>query len=720
MQLYKDQLKNYKWNIEKIKAHRKGKDGKYKTDKYLEDIITFDIECTSAWLENGSVIGYERYKHADRLDCKQRQEYWNNLEPLALCYLWQCSVNDNVFYGRELESFITLLKDLPEDVHIIIWVHNLAYEFQFLCNVLTWEKVFARMPHKPIKASSEEFPFIEFRCSYMLTRLSLDSWGKQIGVKKAVGDLDYDIVRTPLTPLTDQELHYGEQDCLVVYSGIKDYLKRYKKQRKIPLTQTGTVRREVKNIITPNKFLMRKIKRLVPKSADEYKRLQRIFSGGYTHSNQMYSGKVIEGELIKHYDFSSSYPTVMLCEKYPMKPWYYNGINEIPPDDEFEDTAFIFYLEFQEIESISFNTYIQSSKCTGSGFRYDNGRVLYADTLEIYVTEQDYITIRNNYAWKKINVKRVWRCEKEYLPRDFLKYILELYVNKTSLKDVPGREDLYLQSKQYINSLFGMMVTALIQADVEFDNGEWNIKELTKEKVEKKLKKLSDWHDRERRYFLSYSWGCWVTAYARRNLWKCIESCDHDMIYCDTDSIFVRGVHDFTWYNKEITEKIRKSCIINDLDFELTHPKTPKGKDKPLGIFEQEDDCIQFKTMGAKRYIERRKSDKQLHMTVSGINKAAVELLQDNINNFDEDFYFDMDAACVKKKLSTYLDDIPEVIYPDGYVSRYKYGINMRNTGYMMTITDEYKLLIKYMEYALEDLPEAFINHLRGTWRNKT
>lgn len=707
MILYDGQLKDKKWSIETRKAHKKNKEGKYRKDKYLNNIITFDIECTSAWFDGENVIGYEKGK---------TNEYWNDLEPLALCYLWQCSIDDQVYYGRELETFRDLLDDLPEKVHIIIWVHNLAYEFQFLCNILTWEKVFARLPHKPMKASAEEYPFIEFRCTYMLTRLSLASWGKQLGVQKAVGDLDYDVIRTPLTPLTEAELHYGEQDCLVVYAGIKDYLKRYEKQRSIPLTQTGTVRREVKNLLTKDKEYVRYVKKLVPKNPTEYKRLQHIFAGGYTHANQMYAGKLID-EHIEHYDFASSYPCVMVAKKYPMTAWYYSGVNEIPADDEFEDTAFILYLSFIGIRSISFNTYIQSSKCTGSNLKYDNGRVLSADHLDIYVTEQDWITIRNNYEWDDLKVNRVYRSDKDYLPAPFLKYILELYQNKTSLKDVAGQEDLYMQSKQYINSLFGMMVTALIQADVEYDNGSWTIKELTTENVIKKLKRLSDFHDREKRYFLSYSWGCWVTAYARRNLWECIESCDHDMIYCDTDSIFVRGEHDFDWYNKKVTEEIRKSCEINGLDFNMTRPKTPKGKEKPLGIFEKEPDCTQFKTLGAKRYVERRSTDNKLHLTVSGINKEAVELLQDDIDRFADGFDFNMDADCVRKKLSTYLDEIPDITYPDGYKSTYKFGINMRNTGYLLSITDEYKLLIKYMNYAIDMLPEAFVNHLRGTWR---
>lgn len=703
---YFSQLKDYKFNIETVRGHHKNKDGEYKIEKHCNNIMTFDIECSSAWLENGRVIGYTKGKDND---------YWNELQALALCYLWQFSIDGTVYYGRELTDFLKLLDHLPKNVNIIIWVHNLSYEFQFLCNIFTWDKVFARNPHKPMKASCKEYPNIEFRCTYFLTRLSLEAWGIQLGVHKAVGDLDYDKVRTPLTPLTEEELHYGEQDCLVVEAGIKDYLKRYKKQRKIPLTQTGTVRREVKNLLTSDRMYVRKIKKLVPKTASEYKRLQSVFAGGYTHANQMYAGKTID-EHIEHYDFASSYPTVMVAEKYPMSGWYYNGINEIPPDEVFEDMAFIFLLRFSQLNSISFNTYIQSSKCTGKGFTYDNGRILHADVLEMYVTEQDYITIRNNYEWESMEVVRVWRCKKDYLPRPFTNYILELYANKTELKDVLGKEDLYLQSKQYINAMFGMCVTALIQADVVYNNGEWSIKALTEEAVLKKLIKLSDYHDREKRYFLSYSWGCWVTAYARRNLWKCIESVDHDVIYCDTDSIFVRGKQNFEWYNKEITEKLRKACEHNDLDFEKTRPKTPKGKQKPLGVFDKEDDCIQFRTLGAKRYVERRATDNQLHLTVSGINKAAVALLQDDISKFAHNFNFDKDADCVSKKLCTYLDDIPECTYPDGYVSKYKYGINLRNAGYLLSMTDEYMDLIHYIEYDISEIPEAYVNHLRGTW----
>ena len=694
---YTNQMQTTDLDIEIHRSHHKKKNGKSPITKYCNSIMTFDIEVSSAWLEQGKVIPYRKGESAD---------YWNNLQPLALCYIWQFSCDGVVYYGRELRDFLKVLDDLPHDVEIIIWVHNLSYEFHFLTNILTWSSVFARSSHKPIKAKSEEYPNIEFRCTYMLTRLSLATWGEQLGVAKMVGDLNYDKLRTPLTKLTDKELKYCEMDCLVVEAGIKSYLKKYKKQRFIPMTQTGTVRQEVKERLMGDEEYVKKIKRLVPKSPEEYKRLQTIFAGGYTHANRYWSGQTIEG-YIEHYDFASSYPTVMVAEKYPMTPWLYLG-SEMPNEDSFEDYAYILILKFSQLKSISLNTYIQASKVNAKNMKLDNGRVISADELTITITEQDYITIKNNYEWKGVKVIKAYRSKKEYLPKPFVEYILELYANKTELKDVEGKEELYMQSKQYINSMFGMCVTAIVQAEVELVGDDWIVKPLTRDFVQHKLEQLSQNNPREKRYFLSYSWGCWVTAYARRNLWKCIERCDHDVLYCDTDSIFVLGKQDFSWYNDEINKKIEIACKKQNLDFNKTRPKTPKGKEKPLGIFDSEDSCTEFKTLGAKRYVERREGDGKLHLTVSGINKGAVELLNDDIDNFRDGFNFDKDADCVTKKLSTYIVDMPTVKWNDGYISTYTHGINLRRTGYELSMTDEYKKLISYMDFNLNDVPENF------------
>lgn len=710
---YKGQLKEYQFNI--YKKRKRKKNGKEQITQFSESILTFDIEVTSAWIDkNGDIIPYIKGRSA---------EYWNSLTPLSLPYIWQFSCDGVVYYGRELRDFENVLKDLPEDVHFIIWVHNLAYEFAHLVDFLEVKEVFARAPHKPMKCVFKGYENVEFRCSYILTRLSLASWGEQLGLPKMVGDLDYEKIRTPLTELTDAELGYCERDCLVVEKGIQDYIKRYQHQKDIPLTQTGTVRRVVKSKLCDNQpQYIKAIKKLVPHDAQEYADLKAVFAGGYTHANRLYQGEVVQG-LIQHYDFASSYPTVLIAYGYPSTPWVYYG-HEIPPTETFEEKAYILKLTFYNITCITFNTYIQSSKCSCTGGRYDNGRVIHADELTITITEQDYLTIIETYKFDKVVANAVYESNKGYLPRPFCEYILELYENKTSLKGV--NDDLYAQSKQYINSLFGMSVTSIIQADVIYAEGEWTCEPLTVEKVNEKLKSLRTYNPYDKRYFLSYSWGCWCTAYARRNLWRCILSLGHeetesDVLYCDTDSIFILGEHDFSWYNEDITNKLKKACKENHLDFEKTHPKTPKGVEKPLGIFTKEPNCVEFRTLGAKRYCERREyiegdkeSDGQLHITVSGINKGAVAMLQDDINNFADGFDFDKDHESVTKKLSTYLVDMPTVKYPDGYISTYTCGINMRRTGYKLELTDEYKAILSYGDLTAEELTEETLVMLRG------
>lgn len=717
---YDGQLKNEAFNIRKVRSHHKNGADKL----YCDDIFTFDIETTSAWInEYGNVIRYAPGKSS---------KYWNNLEKLALCYIWQLSYNDTVYFGRELTDFKKVLTDFPKDATTYIWIHNAAFELAFLFNIFSGVEVFARAPHKPLYFKAKEFPNIEFRCSYMLTRLSLDSWGKSLGVPKLTGALNYEKLRTPLTVLTTEELAYCEQDCKVVHAGVKAYLKRYHTQDKIPLTQTGTVRREVKNKLCIYPEYLREIKKLCPVNAKEYKMLQRVFAGGYTHANRLYAGKVqkalynsLGAPVISHWDFASAYPKELVKNRYPCTPWAYIG-KKLPDPKTFEDNAYILHLRFTNIECMTYNTYIQAYKCSlDNPYKLDNGRVLLAKGLETWITEQDYLTISDTYRWEDIEVLGVYQSTKDYLPTPFIEYVLQLYGNKTSLKGVKGKEDLYAQSKQYINALFGMCVTSIVQADINLsEKYEWNIGKLTEEEVNKKLDSLRNGWKRDKRYFLSYSWGIYCTSFARRSLWLCLlgkkiapykYENDERVLYADTDSLFMLGEADFTDYNNQVIKELEKACNHHGLKPALISPKTPKGKEKPLGIFDREENITEFLTLGAKRYCERRE-DGKLYLTVSGINKAAVYCLNDDIENFKDGFDFDKDFPTVKKRLLTYLTDMPEITYPDGYKSSYKYGINLRRNGYVLTMDSEYKKLINYVNYNLSALSDEFKNSMRGRW----
>ena len=58
------------------------------------------------------------------------------------------------------------------------------------------------------------------------------------------------------------------------------------------------------------------------------------------------------------------------------------------------------------------------------------------------MTELDYLTIKETYSWESAEIIDKYRSEKQYLPKPFVEYILELYANKTTLKGVEGMEDL--------------------------------------------------------------------------------------------------------------------------------------------------------------------------------------------------------------------------------------------------------------------------------------
>lgn len=701
----------------KFNMHTEAK-SKNTVELYNDDIFTFDIETTSAWLDNGKPIKYHKFEDED---------YWNKKTSVSICYIWQFSYNNQVYFGRRIEEFKKVLDKINKSsLKTIIWVHNLAWEFQFLRNILTVDTVFARDMRKPMKFTAKEYPNIEFRCSYTLTRLSLASWGKQIGLPKMVGDLDYNVLRTPLTPLTATELGYCKRDCEVVYKGILNYLKEYMYQNNIPLTQTGCIRRKVKDLLCDEPY-MRFIKTLLPKNALEYKRLLAVFAGGYTHANMYYSNETING-FITHWDFTSSYPTVMCCEKFPMTPWKADFKKQPITKQSAENTAYLIKARFKNVECLTQNTYIQKAKCIElKNPLVDNGRIIKADELVIWITEQDYFIIDEMYDFE-LEIIEQYTSKKEYLPKKFIEYILELYKNKTSLKGIASEEDLYQQSKQYINSLFGMTVTGFIQANVTFDGTKWTLKPFTEEEVNDKIKKIKS-QSWDKEYFLSFSWGCWITAYARRNLFKCLIPNDSRVMYADTDSLFILGDADFTDYNNEVTQKLKAMCDFYNIDFALTRPKTIKGKEKPLGIFDREHDLCEFRTLGAKRYCMREAETNELMLTVSGVPKKAVLDLSNDIDNFKEGFVFDKDTEYLfeneedkekvygineHKKLHTYNDKQPTVTFPDGFTSTYTYGICLRPTSYSTTIPKEYSDLVNKFSFTKDSIPDYILSNMRN------
>lgn len=662
---------------------------KNRADIVNDDVMCFDIETSSGFLHKDSNT-LEPY-------LGKSKKYYEDCKKFSICYVWQFSINDNVFWGRTLEDFKDFLQELEyyEPHKKIVYIHNFSFEFQFLINVLQFDYVFARQARKPLFA---EWSTYQFRCSYFLTNMSLATWAEQrkLSVQKLVGDLDYTILRTPKTVLTDKELAYCFNDVLVMYFGLLQYKEKYGHIIAIPFTQTGEVRKEVidrMNVNSEYKYRKRCIK-LIPESIEDYTLLCDCFMGGYTHSNAVHTNIVLDN--VRSKDIASSYPIVMCLEKYPMT--YFE--ETVPCDDYFnnDDYSYIITFDVEHLHSKRWNTWLSFSKCSKiKGYSLDNGRVLKADYVQLSLTNIDYEMFKLCYDFDNLNIIDFRISSNDYLSPTFVKYILELYGNKTTLKGIKEKEPLYMKSKQYINSMYGMMVTKNITDTIEFEEDRWK-KELLNEnsfytKIASEKKKLS-------KTFGAFQFGVWVTAYARRNLWQGILALDYNVAYCDTDSIkFIDcDSNFFNEYNKRIEERENERADMLGIPREKFCPKDRNGVSHRIGIFEDDGQYQKFKTLGAKKYCYVD-NDNKLHMTVSGVRKSAVSQLND-IEDFKDGTVFDVEHA--QKLIMTYVDDMTSIVWNKGqydeFYSNYQHGICAQPTTYSLGITNDYESILTMVQ----------------------
>ena len=704
MQPYANELINYPFSIRCQRSHKKGETGIKRI--LCEDIFTFDIETTSFFYESDK----KPFLYKPGYD----PEYWSDVYAGAVCYIWQFGINDRYYYGRELDDFYKLLSDFPEEMHVKIFVHNLSFEWHFL-DRLHWVKVFAKNTHKPIRAVCSEFPNIEFQCTLSLENRSLDSWGKALGVPKLTGTVDYNVMRTPLTELEPELMAYAERDLKVMYEGLKQELKEYNSVHNLPLTSTGKVRRVVKDKLMNDNKYVNYIHALVP-DVYNYKTSIFCYSGGYCHANRVYVGQTLynkDGKHGGHYDYTSSYPFELVTQKFVSTTWS-RWKNGIPDDSLFEDHAFKMHLVFYKIRSELRNTYIQYSHTDSVNPTCDNGRLMSADICDLWITEQDYSVIKRAYTWERVEIVEIWEAYKTYLPLPFVEYILELFNNKTVYRGIESKKDEYSLAKSRLNALYGMICTRLCQSEITWNDetGEWSVGHLTTEKIQEHFEKLKMYRDK--RYFLNFDAGVWCSNGSRCRLWNdLIIPYDKYVIYADTDSIFTTISIDFTDYNNMLNERVEKVCKERGLDVEKTRPIGPDGKRSYLGNLTSEQTWRTFKTLGSKRYLERWASDGQLHLTVAGINKEAVSCLNDNEENFRNGVVFDKDEKDVNKLLHTYIDNMPDIEFPDGYISHQRRGVNLRPNGYRLTTDPTFDEILKNIgTYHLD----AYENHLRGCW----
>lgn len=685
--------------------------GNNKGVKFYNVPCSFDIETTSFYRDaDGNTYNYEQYA---KLGVK--------LEKCSIMYVWQFGINGYIIMGRTWQEFTQMCAEivrtlgLCKDKKLIIYIHNLSYEFQFIRTLFEWEKVFSIDVRKPLYATTRGG--LEFRCSYLLSGYNLAKLGEQLQkykCAKLVGDLDYTLIRHNETPLTTKEIMYCVNDIRVVMNYIQEQIEQYKLITRLPLTKTGFVRKHCRKNMLQKKIDGKSVRNwecinlihsLTINGLHEFNMLQRAFSGGFTHANANHVDDICKD--VASYDFTSSYPYVMVSEKFPMS----KGVRVTPRNmNEFnyyiKNYLCIFDVEFSDIFASELqDNPISVSKCyLKKDVVENNGRVVCAAQICTTLTNIDYNVIKVFYKWGKIRIGTMYIYKADYLPTEFINTILDLYESKTKLKGVQGKEVEYLNSKEMLNSCYGMCVTNPLRDEFTY-TGKWDTNTLTETE---KTEMLQNYNDSKNR-FLFYPWGVFVTAYARRNLFTAIYEAKQDYIYSDTDSIKLQNANThkkyFDTYNNVVYNKLKAACKYHKIPFEKCAPETIKGITKILGVWDYEGTYTHFKTLGAKRYMVEEKNalyvdgkSYKYSLTISGVNKKTaipylVKTYGDDIFNAFTN-YLEFPNEATGKNIHTYIDYEINGVITDYLGNKCNFaeksGVHLEPTSYNLSLSIMY------------------------------
>lgn len=655
-----------------------------------DTIYCYDIEVTSLFKIDNRYVTFDKTKN---------RNFYKKIDKVALPYVSQFSIENEVYYFRDFFMFGDILKKISDKrIRKIVYVHNLSYEFQFLLNIFKREKY--TIEHALVRSKKHVISFIlkelniEFRCSFMLTNLSLEKCAKEYSLKtsKKVGNLDYLKAHSPVSILNSDELEYIECDLKVMYEFLCIFRKEFKCLNKIPYTQTGEMRRHFLD-----KYIsfhdIKKIKTYIPQYS-EYLYLMSAFWGGITHANYIHANKILYD--VASFDYSSDYPFQLAVREYPCQNFYEIKESEI---DRMKDKCCLIYdVTLFNVQPILYNRYIPLNKCYEiSKFHTDNGRIMSANKLSIIVTDIDLKNIELTYSFD-IKINKVYCAYKKRLSTNFVRGILDLYSDKTKLKNIDNLYFSYMKSKQKLNSSFGAACTNILKQKYFIDllgDDVWQShcksNELSKEFI---LSKIDDLYSS--RIFINYSTGVWVTAYARESLWTdLISKIDKDSVYYDTDSDKILNYEKHSNVINSVKEKnfnlIKEASVWHNIPIERFCPKDSNGKTHILGDLEFETVYDELKTLGAKKYAT--KSGNDISITIAGVPKensrheSNARYLNGSLDNFRNGLIFDY--GCGKLALK-YLDNIEPFEYIDCDGNLYvcdniKYGICIYPTTYTLS-----------------------------------
>ena len=719
--------------------------------EYSKRLITFDIETTTFAVDDNhytdmylaSFFSFNFVKNPDVNKIEKSRD-------IQFCRTWS-DVNK---YLKFLNS-----RAREYDVTQVIFIHNLAYEFDGLiknCDFV--RRTFNNKRSlfiKSRKPATIRCDHIEFRCSFVLLNKSLKALGNQYNYPKL--DIDYKAQYFSFSKLPAQEYKYNERDVkLTMYAILRecaqyDYIDTV---ADIPHTFTSFTRELNKTINDKKSIREYKNRNAVQKtwSHDFIHYLEQIYTGGYTHANAFYSFKILNDVI--SVDITSSYPDSMInrlypydfkeCKKNKLK-WFkymvYKNMDYNKVLTEYNKPfqyAFFVTVKLKNVELKKFKQtelpYISISKVINDTYYAvsDNGRLVSADYIEIAITHIDYFLIQMCYDFELISVDRLYYTSQFRPLADFSLNCVRYYADaksvlKKALKNVDNLQDKDFYCKRTNRLIFDIdVIDNLINSDDKAEqlhimlanaksqlNAQYgiNVQRLFQDdyvynaEFDEYVKTID--YNLPRDLFRNFAEGLFIPAYSRLNLFMfgfyILFNSHADLIYSDTDSWKI-----YTDNQPLIMQLIQ--------DYNDIHNNAVNSNDfYNIGQFDFEQVYTKFCVGGCKKYIYL--ANDEIGVTIAGLPKKSTQKafneLYTNICLNDFDFFCKiafkpntMYSYTISGKLcSKYnTDDFDGIVTDEnGATGRVKFNnmVELVDTDYILLNTDtpQNYTYLRYIQY---------------------
>jgi hypothetical protein len=438
-------------------------------------------------------------------------------------FIWGATNGDEYFEFDNLPEFIEFFIDKK----VIVYFHN-GGKFDYHLGFWDYLEPFTDLSIIAGRVAKFKIGDCEFRDSVNILPIALADGGEKI-------KFDYSKMEKENRAEHAEEIsEYLEQDCYALYKLVKAFIDEYG----LNLTVAGTAIKEWKKVsgIKP-----------VHSSADYYKYFSPYYYGGRVEA---YKIGVID-EPLTVVDINSAYPHAMLSN-HPLGLEYMR-YKELPETDEEIGPTFI------------------KLNCKGNGafpFRSERGPLTFPRdniTREFTVTGWEYLAARDCGVLGPHQI--VWVHIFESFV-NFDEYVYQFYNMKNEAKRL-GDTERYIFAKLLMNSLYGKFgsnpekyaeystipqdyVPGAMESGYKFEGD-----------LDGKTAVISKPLEEDKQRFYNVATAASITGCVRAFLFRHINVCAGDIVYCDTDSIVYAGdhKHDFS-IGKNIGQwEIEANCI---------------------------------------------------------------------------------------------------------------------------------------------------------------